>query len=447
MTALDSIEQPVRWRKTNLVDGYYNGTKRHDVAAELELAQRQRTSLLEKIEGGAPLRQLRDVEQELARVNEAIDLLPEQQTVFAAATYFKSQGNFRPTEGKPRPIHLLRRGEVRSPLHAVGPGTVACLPKMPSRFQLPEDHGEGERRAALANWITDRRNPLTWRSIVNRVWQYHFGRGLVETPNDFGHMGATPTHPQLLDWLAVEFRDGGESIKTKGSLKQLHRLMVTSAVYRQVSHDNPEYAKRDSGNQYLWRMNRRRLEAEAIRDAVLSIAGKLDDRMYGPGFREFVIDKPEHSPHYLYEQHDPDDATSCRRSVYRFIVRSVPDPFMETLDCADPSLVVPRRNETVTALSALALLNNKFMVRMAEHFAARLAAEERSLEDADQRGVFTRPFQTADGRRSIRTGRVRTKARPGKRVSGIAEYERVLIRGLSWENLCAFASSGGTTQP
>src|SRR5690606_28763418 len=129
---------------------------------------------------------------------------------------------------------------------------------LPARFDLGDSHDESDRRVALAEWIVDQRNPLTWRSIVNRVWQYHFGRGLVETPNDFGRMGATPTHPELLDWLAAEFRDGGQS------LKQLHRLIVTSAVYRQSSAHVEAAAAVDADNRYLWRMNRRRLEAEEI---------------------------------------------------------------------------------------------------------------------------------------------------------------------------------------
>jgi hypothetical protein len=213
--------------------------------------------------------------------------------------------------------------------------------------------------------LTDRRNPLTWRSIVNRVWHYHFGRGIVDTPNDFGRMGGLPSHPELLDWLAAEFRDGGQSIKT------LHRLICTSAVYRQFSAGNPQFETRDGGNQYLWRMNRRRLEAEAVRDSVLAVAGKLNSERGGPGFRAFGF-TDDHSPHYRYGEHDPDDSLAHRRSVYRLIVRSVPDPFMTTLDCADASAMVPKRNETITPLQALAMLNNKFMVRMAEHFADRV---------------------------------------------------------------------------
>jgi mono/diheme cytochrome c family protein len=165
--------------------------------------------------------------------------------VYAVATHFAPAGAFTPTNGKPRPIYLLKRGSEKNPIREVGPGTVACVSGLLSRFPLA-DQPEGERRAALANWITDKTNPLTWRSIVNRVWLYHFGQGLADTPNDFGRMGGTPSHPDLLDWLAIEFRDGGQS------LKQLHRLIVNSSTYRQASRDNAAYARLDGGNRLLW---------------------------------------------------------------------------------------------------------------------------------------------------------------------------------------------------
>jgi hypothetical protein len=260
---------------------------------------------------------------------------------------------------------LLHRGNEKDPAAEVGPGTCGYFPHLESRFQLTDEADESARRAALARWLTDKRNSLTWRSIVNRVWHYHFGRGIAESPNDFGRMGARPTHPELLDWLAAEFRDGPQSIKS------LHRLICTSAVYRQTSAGNQEYERSDTGNQYLWRMNRRRLEAEAVRDSVLAIAGKLSVAQGGPPFRAFGF-TDDHSPHYRYAEHDPDDRLAHRRSIYRLIVRSVPDPFMTTLDCADASATAPKRNETITPLQSLALLNNKFMVRMAEHFAARV---------------------------------------------------------------------------
>jgi hypothetical protein len=287
--------------------------------------------------------------------------------VFAAATDFAPQGQFVPTKGKPRPVHLLTRGSEKDPGAEVGPGTCGYLSELDARFAIDVSAGEGPRRAALAKWLVDRQNPLTWRSIVNRVWQYHFGRGIVDTPNDFGRMGSLPTHPELLDWLAAEFRDGPQS------LKRLHRLICTSAVYRQSSNGNPAFERQDGANQYLWRMNRRKLEAETVRDSVLAVAGKLDTKMGGPGYYAFGFINDE-SPHYNYDAYDPDDPSSHRRSVYRLIVRSVPDPFMATLDCADASASVARRNETVTPLQSLALLNNRFMVRMAEHFATRITS-------------------------------------------------------------------------
>jgi hypothetical protein len=288
------------------------------------------------------------------------------QLVFAAANDFPPEGQFVPTKGKPRPIYILKRGNEMDCGAEVGPGTCGYLPDLGSRFDVAVDASEGARRAALARWLVDKRNPLTWRSIVNRVWQYHFGRGIVDSPNDFGRMGTLPTHPELLDWLAVEFRDGPQSIK------QLHRMICMSAVYRQSSDGQREFEKHDGSNHFLWRMNRRKLEAETVRDSVLAVAGKLDTTPGGPGYRAFGF-TDDHSPHYDYQAYDPDDPQSLRRSVYRLIVRSVPDPFMATLDCADASALVAKRNETVTPLQSLALLNNKFMVRMAEHFAERVA--------------------------------------------------------------------------
>ena len=266
-------------------------------------------------------------------------------------------------------------------------------------FLLAEDHTEGQRRVALAKWISSKENPLTWRSIVNRVWLYHFGRGIVDSPNDFGRMGQLPSHPELLDWLAVQFRDEGQS------LKQLHRMIMTSATYRQTSNGRDENLVADSSagkltssndadgqsselnnalavdssNIYLWRMNRRKLEAEAVRDAVLVVAGKLNRQSGGPAFQDFIVEKPEHSPHYEYLLHDPEDVRIHRRSIYRFLVRSQPQPFMTTLDCADPSMSVDKRSETVTALQALALLNNRLILTMEKYMAERIANEQTGL--------------------------------------------------------------------
>ncbi len=157
-------------------------------------------------------------------------------------------------------------------------GGLSCIKGVDPDFKLVNPDDEGPRRAALANWVADANNPLVWRSIVNRVWHYHFGRGLVDTPNDFGWNGSRPTHPELLDWLAAAFRDQG------GSLKKLHRMILLSATYRQASRNDPEAGKIDADNRYLWRMNRQRLDSEEIRDTVLAVSGQLDLRMGGPGF-------------------------------------------------------------------------------------------------------------------------------------------------------------------
>ncbi|MFM8250720.1 MAG: DUF1553 domain-containing protein [Planctomycetota bacterium] len=393
VTALDSIEGAPRWRRTNLVDDRYPVATNKAAAEQLADATRARDELLQRV---VPL-ELRErrqkLEQEIAELEAAQRRLPPQQLVYAGTVHFGS-GAFLgtgPTGGKPRPIHVLARGDVRKPVRAVGPGTLAVVPDLAAEFSVPDDAPESARRVALAEWITSKQNPLTWRSIVNRVWQYHFGRGLVESASDFGRMGMTPSHPELLDTLAADFRDGSQS------LKQLHRQLVTSATYRQsTAHDEANF-KVDSGNVYLWRMNRRKLEAEAIRDSVLWVAGRLNLAMGGPGFQDFVIERPEHSPHYEYRLHDPSDPRSQRRAVYRFLVRSQPQPFMTTLDCADPSIAVDRRNETINALQALALMNNKLTVLMAQHFAERLMQMSPQVEQQLELG-----FRLALGRAPTR---------------------------------------------
>jgi hypothetical protein len=373
VTSLDSIEAGPRWGRLNLTDGYFYGPKSERDDARMAVLDRERAEIRKGSGKADPSveKQLAELSAARAKVAKDIAALPAPQVAYVG-TIHKGTGAFAGTGangGKPRPIFILKRGDVGSPDKEVGPGTLPFAKELNSQFELPADAPEGARRVALAKWITDNRNPLTWRVIVNRVWHYHFGRGLSDTPNDFGRMGSLPTHTELLDWLAVDFRDSGQS------LKKLHRLIVTSATYRQSSLGNPANEKIDTSNAFLWRMNRRKLEAEAVNDSVLSVAGKLDLTMGGPGFQDFVIDKPQHSPHYEYDQHDVEDPKSHRRSVYRFIVRSQPQPFLTVLDCADPSMSVASRNETVNALQALAMRNNRLTVAMAKHFAARVAKE------------------------------------------------------------------------
>lgn len=371
VSALDSIEAPPRWRRANLVDGSYYQPNQ-SVASQLTALSAARETLIHRLLDDSQRRRLTELASAIAECQRQLSALPQPHLAYVGAA-FSSEGNFSGTGGKPRPIHVLARGDVRQPGESAGPGALSCVPGLASVFELPEGHDEGARRAALAKWLSSPRNPLTWRSLANRVWQYHVGRGIVDTPNDFGRMGTLPTHPELLDWLAVGLQGDGQS------LKRLHRLIVTSHTYRQRSAldgslvgSERDPAPVDADNRYCWRANRRRLSAEALRDAVLCIAGRLNLAQGGPSFQDFVIEQPAHSPHYEYGLHDPDDPRSHRRSIYRFIVRSQPQPFLTALDCADPSQRVDKRTESHSALQALALLNNGFMVVMSRHFAERL---------------------------------------------------------------------------
>jgi hypothetical protein len=385
VSAFDSIEAPPRWRKTNLTDGIAPVAQSAD---EREKLVQERENLLLSVADDATKAQRTSLMQEQAKLAEDLKKLPPPNVVYAGGIH-NGTGTFRgtgPDGGKPRPIFVLARGQVTQPGKEAVPGALSALTFEPARFALVPTAAEGDRRAALAHWVTDPKNPLTWRSIVNRVWQYHFGRGLVVTPNDFGRNGALPTHPELLDWLAAEFRDSG------GSLKQLHRLIVTSAAYRQASTPNVQAEKIDADDTLLWRQNRRKLEAEAVRDSVLAVSGKLDLTMGGAGWKDFVVEHPEHSPHYEYGLSDPEDSKTWRRSIYRFIVRSQTQPWMTSLDCADPSIRVDRRNESLSALQALALLNDGFMVVQARHFAERVQQEA-----PDVSGQVERAYRLAFG--------------------------------------------------
>jgi hypothetical protein len=313
-------------------------------------------------------------------VDAALAKLPPPQKVYAIASDFPPQGNFKPAR-TPRPVDVLRRGDVRQPIGPAAPGALSCVAGLESRFKLPDPQDESGRRAALAKWLGARDNVLTWRSIVNRVWHYHFGRGIVETPNDFGHMGAAPTHPELLDWLAVTFRDD-----LGGSLKRLHRLIVTSRTYRQSSAHDPACAATDGDNRYLWRMNRTRLDAEEVRDGVLAMSGRLDLTMGGPPLKQFVERPGVHAtPVADYDAFDVDSPQARRRSVYCFVFRTVPDPLMQTLDCPDASQFAPRRETSVTALQALAMLNDRMIIRQSEHIAERLSKDGAGLKDRVRR--------------------------------------------------------------
>lgn len=293
--------------------------------------------------------------------------LPELAKVYSGSGAFLADGSHRPSDA-PRPVHLLQRGEITRPLKEVGPGALSCLGGLSARFDVPAGANEAERRAALARWLTHQDNPLFWRSIANRVWHYHFGKGLVETPNDLGKMGGVPSHPELLDWLALRLRASG------GSLKSLHREIVLSRTYRQAVTHDPRATAIDADNRLLWRMNRTRLDAEVIRDSLLRLTGRLNDRMGGPSDRQFVMSPGIHvTPKVDYLAFLPDDPANSRRSIYRFLFRTLPDPLMESMDCPAGDQLAPVRTESITALQAFTLLNNPFVTRHSSVLADRLA--------------------------------------------------------------------------
>jgi len=300
-------------------------------------------------------------------------------------------------------VRLLTRGNPESPSgDALRPAALSSLVMLDSRLGTL-DTREGERRAALARWITHPDNPLVHRVIVNRMWQWHFGTGLVDTPSDFGYGGGRPSHPELLDWLA------GELAKRNGSLKAMHRLIVTSETYKQSSssqiRDNSDKPGEerlstressstramaiDADNRLLWRQNPRRIDAEAIRDSVLCVSGKLNSKRGGPGFEDFQY-QDAYAPIYTYVT--ADEPTLWRRSIYRYIVRTTPDRFLTTLDCPDPANFTPKRLTTTTPLQSLALYNNDFILRQARYFAQRLEEEAGENVTAQVKQAFALAF-------------------------------------------------------
>ena len=236
----------------------------------------------------------------------------------------------------------------------------------------------------MAKWITDPRHPLTARVLVNRLWHYHFGTGLVATPSDFGLNGARPSHPELIDWLAAEF------VKRGWSQKAIHRLIVLSATYRQASAANSKGMAADAGSRLLWRYPPRRLEAEPLRDAVLAVSGNLDLRMGGPGFDLF---EPNTNYVKVYNPKKVFGPAEWRRMVYQNKPRMQLDDVFGSFDCPDAGQIAPRRTSSTTALQALNLLNSRFMVQQAGTFAERLRQEAGDDAPAQVRRGFRLAFQ------------------------------------------------------
>lgn len=264
------------------------------------------------------------------------------------------------------PFHVFPGGNTQRKGETVVPASLSVFNDRPSSYHLDLAKPESERRLALAKWITASDNPLTPRVLANRVWHYHFGKGIVDTPSDFGFMGGRPTHPELLDWLAQQLQAGG------WKWKPLHRLILTSQTYRQSAAWNQASAHADSDSRLLWRFPPRRLSAEEVRDTVLSVAGKLDLRMGGPGFKLYEYLQDNVATYVPLDRHGPE---TYRRAVYHHNARAARVDVMTEFDCPDPSFAEPRRASTTTPLQALTLMNHSFAVDMAAAFAERLQRE------------------------------------------------------------------------
>ncbi|MBM3793556.1 MAG: DUF1549 domain-containing protein [Acidobacteria bacterium] len=294
--------------------------------------------------------------RELAETREQLRKLPQPPKAFSAQP------------STPASTHLLIRGDVSRKGDLLTPAAPSCLRGHPGDLALMPDSPDAARRRALADWIANDANALFWRVMANRVWHYHFGAGFVDSPNDFGYNGGQPSHPELLDAVAAEFR------RTGGSLKSLHRTILLSDAYQRSTRFDSAAAAKDASARLLWRFPLRRLNGETVRDAMLQSAGIMNTEMYGPSFRPFQIVKNSGS----YHSYDPVDSAAPelqRRTVYRMNVNSGGNPMLDALDCPLPSVKTPKRSITTTPLQALSLMNNPFVTRMAKQLAARVIAE------------------------------------------------------------------------
>ncbi|HUE13709.1 MAG TPA: PSD1 and planctomycete cytochrome C domain-containing protein [Planctomycetaceae bacterium] len=286
----------------------------------------------------------------------------ERQKLDAASMVYAGQFE------EPTPVHRLFRGDPGSPRESVAPGGIGVL----GALEIPPATPERTRRIALAAWIVQPQNPLTARVVVNRLWHYHFGRGIVETPSDFGHNGGRPSHPKLLDWLAAEL------VRGNWSLKHVQRLILMSSAYQQSSAPRPNGLKVDANARLVWRFAPRRLEAEAIRDSMLAASGVLEERMGGPGFSAF---QPNNNYVRVYRPKEEFGPPEWRRMVYMSKVRMEQDSVFGAFDCPDAGLIAPRRTQSTTAVQTLGLFNSRFTAQQADLLAARCRREVGDEQD------------------------------------------------------------------
>ena len=265
-------------------------------------------------------------------------------------------------------IHVLDRGDLGKNLEKVEPGLPRILANGMDLEQPSLELAVPRSRAKLALWLSRPDHPLTARVLANRLWQWHFGSGIVSTPNDFGRMGAEPSHPELLDWLATEL------VRRGWSLKSMHRLVMASEAYRRSSqYFDPAAAQADPNNLYLWRMNRRRLEAEALWDALHAASGTLNRKLGGRSFCPTPEEGDLSGKNWIRVYADPEEQN--RRAVYILVQRNFGFPMFETFDTPDPAVSCSVREVTTVPPQALFFLNDKMVFSQAQAFADRLVRE------------------------------------------------------------------------
>ena len=371
---LRNVEAPYRQQifeeRLDALPGYYR------VAWETPEAERNEGQKLNAIQVNALIRQIQrpDVLARLtdaerarhAELSKTIDDLDAQRPEkYPSARAIAEDGPV------PDPSYFLHRGNPGSKGSVMDAGVLTVAKWQPVNFSpAPADAPSSNRRRQFAEWIASRNNPLTARVMVNRIWQHHFGEGIVRSTSNFGITGEAPDHPQLLDWLAVEFMDRGWSVK------QMHRLMMTSDAYQRSSDDIDANLAIDADNREVWRMPRQRLEAEAIRDQILAVAGTLDDTVGGPAVKPFIDPSLwQSSTDRVWGGNEVGDPDSLRRSVYVFSKRSIRYPMFEAFDQPDMASSCARRNTSTVAPQALLMMNNAELFSQAKAFAKRLERE------------------------------------------------------------------------
>lgn len=309
---------------------------------------------------------------------------------------------------QPGPTHRLYRGEPDMKREQVGPDAIEAF----TSLGLETNASEKERRLALANWIANKDNPLTARVIVNRLWQFHFGTGIVDTPSDLGLNGTPPTHPQLLDWLAMEL------MENQWSLKHIQRLILHSSTWQQSNVPRPEAMKVDAASRLLWRFPLRRLEAEGIRDSILAVSSSLDlQSAGGPGFSPFKVQMENVRHYHPKESYGPED---WRRMVYMTKVRQEREQVFGAFDCPDASQAVAKRSRSTTPLQALNLLNSNFVLQQAEIFAQRLQKEQQAL-DSQIQTAWQLCFSRSPSKEEL------TEAKTFIQTEGMVQFTRALL--------------------